>query len=143
MNFERVIFSGFWGLANSQFQCCFRKSMTPCSLKIKVTPGFYFPIVIPDNVTASIKYITLSFLKCCATTYKEDKIRWGSFQESTFDCQLLHIDLLSGLGNWDTVRISIWLQDISTLEFSTTGFNPGLFNPKVLKIACLVEESMA
>ena len=53
----------------------FLKSMTPCLLKLKVTPGFYFPIVIPDNVTASIKYITLSFLKCCATTYKENKIR--------------------------------------------------------------------
>ena len=93
---------------------CF--SMTPCLLKLKVTPGFYFPIVIPDNVTASIKYITLSFLKCCATTYKEDKIRWGSFQESTFYCQVLllqrptqYLLILFGLGDWDTVRISIWL----------------------------------
>ena len=42
------------------------------------------------------------------------------------------IDLLLiffGLGDWDTVRISIWLQDISTLEFST----PRLFNHEFFK----------
>ena len=45
----------------------------------------------------------------------------------------LHTYLLSfGLGNWDTVRISIWLQDISTLKFSTPRlFNHDLFNHEI------------
>ena len=47
-----------------------------------------------------------------------------------------YIDLLTyPLWTWDTVRISIWLQDIS--RPGIFNFNPGLFNPKVLKIAWL------
>jgi hypothetical protein len=58
----------------------FLKLMMPCLSKLKVTLGFCFPNVIPGNMTASIKYITLSFLKCCATTYKKIKLGEEAFK---------------------------------------------------------------
>ena len=106
------------------FNFFFLKSMTPCLLKLKVTPGFYFQIVIPDNVTASIKYITLSFLKCCATTYKEDKIRWGSFQESTFYCQLLLLQRPT------YILILSWIGIQLEYQFGCRTFQPWNFQPQ-------------
>jgi hypothetical protein len=47
----------------------FVKSMTSCLLHFKITPNFYFPNVIPDNVTETNTYnrhvLSCIYLICC------------------------------------------------------------------------------